>query len=97
MPKFWNFVLLYGYKRHLPGNLTMVTLGYRCMSRGNAPSSTFALSASEKDGGVRLRYQIPERFHEFRLPDEFEQRIEERLVDKAKGDEVQYKKLLGIK
>ncbi|MDD5297130.1 MAG: hypothetical protein PHU46_09460 [Rhodocyclaceae bacterium] len=90
-PNHWGNALTFAYKRHLPGNLTMVTLGYRCMSRNKRPYTTFIL-APENDGHVISA----KRFHEFRLPDEFEQRIDERLADKAKGDEVQYKKLLGI-
>jgi len=94
--KYYQPVQTLAYRRNLPGNLTMVTLNYRCMARNKRHVTSFIL-APVKD--TKQRISEPQQqysYFEFGLPNDFEQRIDDRLAEKNKQDEAKYKSFINI-
>jgi hypothetical protein len=86
-------VQLLGYKRRLSGTLSMLSFDYRCVSRNKKPFTTFRLELRQNGSGTK----VLRRYHEFRIPDQFEQRIDTRTDVQRHKDEAQFKQLLNVK
>lgn len=85
--------MVYGYKRQAIAGLTMISLGYQCMSRNPEKKDViFRLETRKTIGGPTLR-----RFHEFEIPDLFHKKIDQALKEKTDRDIKYYKELLKSK
>ncbi len=84
---------LLGFKRRLAGNLTMLSFHYRCLSRNKKPYTSFRLELRKDGSGT----PVLKRYHEFRIPDSFEERIDQLLDVQRRKDEAGFKRLLNIK
>ena len=84
---------LLGYKRRVVGNLTMLSFYYRCLSRNKKPYTSFRLELRKDGSGT----PVLKRYHEFRIPESFEERIDALLDVQRRKDEAAFKQLLNIK
>ncbi len=87
-------VQVFGYKRGAIGGLSMINLGYSCMSRNSEHTDitfSFRSAISDEIG----RSTTLKKFHEFVLPNVFERKIDARLQEKQKRDEAYYLQILN--
>lgn len=87
-------VQVFGYKRDAIARLTMISLGYGCMSRNSEHTGIifgFRTVSTDKIG----RDTTLKIFHEFVLPDVFERKIDARLREKQAHDKAYYLQILN--
>lgn len=89
-----NHLQLLAYKRKLSGHLTMLKFNYRSNARDKKKAFTAFRLELRKNG---IGTAVLKRYHEFRIPEEFERRIDDIVEAHRRKDNVQYKRLLNLK
>lgn len=89
----YNLVSVFGFKKNVISGLTIVSLYHNCSNRNNQkPIVTFRLESREQIASPTLK-----RFHEFQLPQSFNNKIEAQLQARQTRDRDYYKNLLNLK
>ncbi|WPC67816.1 hypothetical protein SBP18_04705 [Rhodoferax ferrireducens] len=89
----YSNVGIYGYERSVVAGLTILTLSYRCGPRNSTKRDTsFRIESRDEIYSPTLA-----RFHEFFLPEAFEQRIDEYTKASKKDDREFYKSITNLK
>ena len=71
----------------------MLSFHYRCLSRTRKPYTSFRLELRKDGSGT----PVLKRYHEFRIPESFEERIDQLLGSQRHKDETELKRLLNIR
>jgi len=89
----YSHIGVYGYKRSAVAGLTMLSLSYRCDKRNSTKKDiSFRIESRDKIYSPTLA-----RFHEFVLPESFENRIDEHSKVSQEQDRAFYKSITNLK